>query len=134
YQTVEPGIFEKTLRFIALLRHCFPRARIPATSNLDSPQLIRPAVLPKSGQALAIDAGANGVTVQFTPPEVEDDYGLYARGSEKLAQGYLVRFEKAKLVSEQTGLPLDLKVAGNGRAAINDGSSRFVAAQRHRAE
>ena len=111
-QVTEPGIFEKTLRFIALLRHCFPNARIPATSNLDSPHLIRPNVLPKSGQAMAIDAGANGVTVQFTPREIEDEYGLYARGSEKLQDGYLVRFEKARLVAQQTGLPLDLQVAG----------------------
>jgi biotin synthase len=108
-QISEPGIFEKTLRFIALLRHCFPAARIPATSNLDSPHLIRPNALPKSGQAMAVDAGANGVTVQFTPPEIEDEYGLYARGSEKVQDGYLVRFEKARLVAHQTGLPLDLK-------------------------
>ncbi len=108
FQTAVPGIFEKTLRFVALLRHCFPGARIPATSNLDSPQLIRPEGLEKSGQAMAVDAGANGVTVQFTPPDIEDHYGLYARGSEKLQQGYLVRFEKAKLVAEQTRMPLNL--------------------------
>ena len=41
FQQSEPGIYEKTLRFIALLRHAFPDARIPATSNLDSPALIR---------------------------------------------------------------------------------------------
>lgn len=108
-QVSEPGIYEKTLRFIALLRHCFPAARIPATSNLDSPHLIRPKLMPKSGQAMAIDAGANGVTVQFTPREIEDEYGLYARGSEKLQDGYLVRFEKARLIAQQTGLPLDLQ-------------------------
>lgn len=107
-QIREPGVFERTLRFLAMLRHCFPSARIPATSNLDSPELIKPKQLPKSGQAMAIDAGANGVTVQFTPKEIEDKYGLYARGSEKSKDGYLVRFEKARLVSEQTGLPLDL--------------------------
>lgn len=118
FQTAEAGIFEKTLRFVALLRHCFPDARIPATSNLDSPQLIKPKDLDKSGQAIAIDAGANGVTVQFTPPDIEDNYGLYARGSEKLQQGYLVRFEKARLVAEQTGLPLDLKPSGASRWAM----------------
>jgi biotin synthase len=108
-QVTEPGVFEKTLRFLALLRHCFPSARIPATSNLDSPHLIRPEFMPKSGQAMAIDAGANGITVQFTPREIEAEYGLYARGSEKLKDGYLVRLEKARLVAEQTGLHLDLK-------------------------
>lgn len=107
-QLSEPGIFQKTLRFIALLRHCFPAARIPATSNLDSPYLIRPKTMPKCGQAMAIDAGANGVTVQFTPREIEDEYGLYARGSEKLQDGYLVRFEKARQIAQDTGLRLDL--------------------------
>jgi len=70
---------------------------------------LRPEGLKKSGQALAIDAGANGVTVQFTPPEIEEQYGLYARGAEKRQEGYLVRLEKARLVAQQTGLPLDLK-------------------------
>ena len=115
FQTAQPGIFGKTLRFIALLRHCFPDARIPATSNLDSPRLLKPEGLEKSGQALAIDAGANGVTVQFTPPEIEDNYGLYERGSEKKQNGYFVRFDKARLVSEQTGLQLDLVQRGDSR-------------------
>jgi biotin synthase len=108
-QITEEGVFERTLRFLALLRHCFPSARIPATSNLDSPQLLRPHGLRKSGQALGIDAGANGITVQFTPTEIEDRYGLYARGTEKRQDGYLVKYEKAQVVSQQTGLPLDLQ-------------------------
>lgn len=110
-QIMEEGVFERTLRFLALLRHCFPSARIPATSNLDSPQLLRPPGLRKSGQALGIDAGANGITVQFTPAEIEDQYGLYARGTEKRQEGYLVKSEKARLVSQQTGLQLDLQAA-----------------------
>lgn len=108
-QVTEKGVFERTLRFLALLRLCFPSARIPATSNLDSPQLLRPKGLQKSGQALGIDAGANGITVQFTPSEIEEQYGLYARGAEKRQDGYLVGLEKGSLVSQQTGLPLDLK-------------------------
>jgi biotin synthase len=117
FQTLQDGTFGKALKFIALLRHCFPHARIPATSNLDSPELIKPKALDKSGQAMAIDAGANGLTVQFTPPEIESNYGLYARGSEKMEQGYLVRLAKAKLVSKQTGLPLDLKDSRTGAAS-----------------
>jgi biotin synthase len=112
FQIRQEGIFEKALKFIALLRHCFPDARIPATSNLDSPQLIKQKVPDKSGQAMAIDAGANGLTVQFTPTDIANNYGLYARGSEKIEQGYFVRFAKAKLVAEQTGLPLDLSQSG----------------------
>jgi biotin synthase len=119
FQRSEPGIFEKTLRFIALLRHAFPNARIPATSNLDSPALIRPKGLDKSGQAMAIEAGANGITVQFTPREIEDDYGLYVRGSDKRKQGFLVGIEKAKRVSEETGLPLALVNARSTRRSLD---------------
>ena len=114
FQISQEGTFGKTLRFIALLRHCFPNARIPATSNLDSPALDKPKALDKSGQAMAIDAGANGLTVQFTPPDIESNYGLYARGSEKMEQGYFVRLGKARMVAEQTGLPLDLRQSGLG--------------------
>ncbi len=32
-----PGDFDKTRRFLSLLRLCFPDARIPAVSNADSP-------------------------------------------------------------------------------------------------
>lgn len=108
FQEPRPGTFEKTLRFIALLRHCFPNARIPATSNLDSPHLMRPAALAKSGQAMALDAGANGITVQFTPDRVEDSYALYERGSDKRQHGYLVGLEKAKTAAQQAGLALGL--------------------------
>ena len=64
---------------------------------------------------MAIEAGANGITVQFTPREIEDDYGLYVRGSDKRKQGYLVGIEKAKRVSDETGLPLALAYAPSTR-------------------
>ncbi len=99
------GSFEKTRRFIALLRHCFPSARIPATSNLDSKRMQKTSGNHKSGQAQAIEAGANGITVQFTPLEVEQRYALYERGSEK---EYLVYIGKAEQVARETGLLLDL--------------------------
>lgn len=125
-QITEEGVLERTLRFLALLRHCFPFARIPATSNLDSPQLLRPPGLRKAGQALGIDAGANGITVQFTPAEIEDQYGLYARGTEKRQDGYLVKYEKARLVSQQTGVPLDLEAPG---AVIGSTERRSVSGE-----
>ncbi len=98
------GDFEKTRRFIALLRHCFPAARIPATSNLDSDRMPGSTSRRKSGQAEAIEAGASGITVQFTPLEVEKDYGLYDRGFKR----HLVYMEKAEQVARETNLPLDL--------------------------
>jgi biotin synthase len=98
-----PGDFDKTRRFIALLRLCFPEARIPAVSNADSP-LIRKQ-RGKSGQALLMDAGANGITVNFTPPEWEAHYGLYVRGNEKT---YLVSLKKAQRVASEAGLSMGI--------------------------
>ncbi len=95
-----PGDFDKTRRFIALLRLCFPDARIPAVSNADSPLMPR-RQRSKSGQALFMDAGANGITVYFTPPEWEAHYGLYVRGTDKT---YLVSLRKARQVAAETGL------------------------------
>jgi biotin synthase len=95
-----PGDFDKTRRFVALLRLCFPDARIPAVSNADSPLMPR-RQQGKSGQALFMDAGANGITVNFTPPEWEANYGLYERGSSKT---YLVSLKKAQQVAAETGL------------------------------
>ena len=57
-------------------------------------------------QAEAIDAGANGITVQFTPPDVESGYGLYERGFKKR---YLVYLEKAEQVARETSLSLGLQ-------------------------
>lgn len=104
FRNYPSGDFEKTRRFIALLRHCFPAARIPATSNLDSDRMTRASGDRKSGQAEAIEAGANGITVQFTPLEIEKDYGLYDRGFKR----HLVYVEKAEQVAQETNLPLDL--------------------------
>jgi biotin synthase len=99
-----PGDFGKTRRFIALLRLCFPEARIPAVSNADSPSMQRTPQA-KSGQALLMDAGANGITVNFTPPEWEAHYGLYVRGT---AKTYLVSLKKAQQVASETGLSMGI--------------------------
>ena len=48
-----------------------------------------------------MDAGANGITVNFTPPEWEAHYGLYVRDSNKT---YLVSLKKAQQVASETGL------------------------------
>ncbi|MBI4067915.1 radical SAM protein [Candidatus Kaiserbacteria bacterium] len=97
---------EKVMRFVALLRVCFPDARIPATSNTDSPETPRKDRT-KFGQSKTIEAGANGVTIQYTPARL-NKYALYIPMQEKERQGWRVTREKAILVSSQTGLPLDL--------------------------
>ena len=109
-----PGDFEKTRRFIALLRVCFPNARIPAVSNADSPHIGRKSQ-DKSGQALLIDAGANGITVNFTPPEWEAHYALYVRGTQKT---YLVSLQKAQRVADETGLAMGLACPSAGATSL----------------
>lgn len=109
-----PGDFEKTRRFIALLRVCFPDARIPAVSNADSPHIGRTSQ-DKSGQALLMDAGANGITVNFTPPEWEAHYALYLRGTQKT---YLVSLQKAERVAAETGLAMGLAYPSAGATSL----------------
>lgn len=100
------GDFYKTLNMIAIYRHLFPIARIPAVSNLDSPKLTsKPNDLPISGQAAAIKAGANGITVNLTPPDLLTSYKIYDSNNR-----HIVDFSKAQQVSRETGLPLDLNL------------------------
>jgi hypothetical protein len=73
-------------------------------SNADSPHIKR-RQQEKSGQALLIDAGANGVTVNFTPPEWAPHYALYVRGTKKT---YLVSLQKAERVAAETGMSIGL--------------------------
>ena len=118
-----PGDFEKTRRFIALLRLCFPNARIPAVSNADSPHINRNH-LKRSGQALLMDAGANGITVNFTPPEWEAHYALYVRGTQKT---YLVSLQKAQRVAAETGMAMGLAYPSLGTAPASYPSAEVAA-------
>ena len=116
-----PGDFEKTRRFhCSASAVCFPNARIPSVSNADSPHIGRKSQ-DKSGQALLMDAGANGITVNFTPPEWEAHYALYVRGTQKT---YLVSLQKAERVADETGLAMGL--------ALPVGRDRFVDPTRRR--
>lgn len=99
------GDFYKTLNMIAIYRHLFPHARIPSVSNLDNKLLAsHPTDLTISGQSMGIKAGANGITINLTPPDMVKDYRIYNTGDKR----YIVDFSKAQRISEETGLPLDI--------------------------
>lgn len=75
--TSEPGDFGKTLNAIALLRLLFPDARIPVPSNSDSIKIIRHDMNEKSGLSLAVEAGANEITINCSPKNVRDRYAIF---------------------------------------------------------
>lgn len=65
------GDVDVTLNSIALARILFPTALIPAVSALEK---IRPG-----GQLQGMNAGANVLTVNFTPKEMRDSYSIYSK-------------------------------------------------------
>lgn len=84
------GDLETTLNVIALTRLLYPDALIPAVSALE-----RRA---RGGQLRGFSAGANVITVNFTPPEDRARYAIY--GSDR----FVVRFDHAMGVLAEAGL------------------------------
>jgi biotin synthase len=66
-----PGDLDVTLNAIALIRIFSPALTIPAVSALE--------MLAPGGQLRALQAGANVVTVNFTPPREARAYSIYGR-------------------------------------------------------
>lgn len=77
-------------RFVAALRLALPDALIPATSTFEK-------AFPGEGQYLALQAGANVVTVNLTPEDRKSDFQLYT-------DRYFVRLEHARAVVARAGL------------------------------
>lgn len=76
------GSLELTLRMIALCRLTCPNANIPATTAVAS--------LSSDGRRRALDAGANVVMPNLSPPNYRDLYSLYnnkARTGSEAAEG-----------------------------------------------
>ena len=63
------GTVGQTLRLVAVLRLVFPYAHIPATTAMGA--------LDPEGREKALQAGANVVMPNVTPPEVRPKYALY---------------------------------------------------------
>lgn len=84
------GDVDITLNSIALSRILFPTALIPAVSALEK---IRPG-----GQLQGLQAGANVLTVNFTPKEVRDSYSIYSKDR------FVVSLDHALKTIERAGL------------------------------
>ncbi len=67
----ESGNVDMTLNTIALFRLMFPGALVPTVSAL---QKLRPG-----GQRAGLDAGANVITINFTPKDQRDKYKIYSK-------------------------------------------------------
>ncbi|MCB2261424.1 MAG: radical SAM protein [Candidatus Thiosymbion ectosymbiont of Robbea hypermnestra] len=86
------GDFDVALNTIAILRIMLGNVRIPAVSALEK---LRPG-----GQLMGINAGANVLTVNFTPEYHQTDYRIYSD------KRFVVKLDHAFSVAEHSGLPI----------------------------
>jgi biotin synthase len=77
-----PGSVELTLNTIAVMRLVHPPWLIPSVSALEK--------LQRGGQRRGLEAGANVLTVNFTPATQRDAYQIYGRDR------YIVGLEHVK--------------------------------------
>jgi biotin synthase len=84
------GDMNLTLNMMAVMRLLYPTALIPTVSALESRV--------DGGQKLGLDAGANVITVNFTPEQDSKNYQIY--GSDR----FVVRHKYAMDVLDQAGL------------------------------
>ncbi len=71
FQANLPGDIQQSLNLMAILRLGLPEALIPAVSALE-------VVSPK-GQLMGLNAGANVMTINFTPKTFQDNYRIYSK-------------------------------------------------------
>lgn len=89
------GGIDLTLNTIALWRVLLPHALIPTVSALE---YIHP-----QGQAAGLHAGANVITVNYTPRRNREKYAIYA------SNRFVVSLDHARRTAEAAGLRLNIK-------------------------
>jgi biotin synthase len=85
-----PGDVNVTLNFLALARLMNPNWLIPSVSALESRQ--------SGGQSAGLAAGANVLTVNFTPDNERENYLIYGKDR------YIVRNEHVNEIVAQSGM------------------------------
>ena len=65
------GDFNLTLNCMAIYRILLPKCMVPAVSALEKIQ--------KGGQVMGLNAGANVMTINFTPPHYREKYSIYSK-------------------------------------------------------
>ena len=84
------GNLDLTLNTMAIYRLALPTALIPSVSALEKIQ--------KGGQVMGLNAGANILTINFTPEVYKQKYVIYSK------QRFVVSLEHAVRTIEQAGL------------------------------
>jgi biotin synthase len=88
------GDINLTLNTLAIYRILLPTARIPTVSALEKIQ--------KGGQLMGFNAGANIMTINFTPPRRRDLYTIYSD------KRFVVRLDHAINTIKEAGLKMNL--------------------------
>lgn len=86
------GDLQLTLNSIAICRLLFPNALIPAVSALEK--------IRKGGQLLGLKAGANVLTINFTPKDFRDKYAIYSK------ERFVVSLDHAQATISGAGLQI----------------------------
>jgi len=89
---MSPGNASMTLNWMALARIMMPKVMIPSVSALN-------VLLGQDGQLKGLQAGANTITVNFTPPNYQDQYAIYSK-----QKRYKVKYEYALDIMEKAGI------------------------------
>ena len=69
-ETLNDGDMNMTLNIMAIFRILFPRALVPTVSAMEK--------LRRGGQLDGLNAGANVITINFTPQDCRDKYAIYS--------------------------------------------------------
>lgn len=84
------GSLDTTLNMMAILRILLKEVRIPAISALET--------IEKGGQLKGLNAGANILTINYTPPALRENYAIYKEGR------FVVKLDHARNIIAQAGL------------------------------
>lgn len=71
YENESPGNLDLALNTIAILRILLKKVSIPTVSAFEK--------IEKGGQLRGLEAGANVITVNFTPPQIRKKYAIYSK-------------------------------------------------------
>lgn len=93
YEDVPTGDFNMTLNTMAINRILFKSSLVPTVSALEKIQ--------KGGQLMGLNAGANVITINFTPPVQREKYKIYSD------KRFIVSLDHTQNIVEKAGLKLD---------------------------
>jgi biotin synthase len=90
FEDLPYGNLDITLNTMAILRVLLPDALIPSVSALEK--------IRKGGQLMGLNAGANVITINFTPEEAREKYAIYSQNR------FVVGLSHAKKIIKQARL------------------------------